>query len=162
MTSLYCGRTVRSSQRRFSIKKPFLKSSQYPQKTPVLESLFKNVAGLEACSYIKKRPQHRCFSVNIVKFFILLISKNICERLLFYFFNGSLLHGPNDSRPRFYDSVRLQSLSHRSSFLFLSWNEPSPCIGPASENLRQIKFLYWFFLVVLDGFRCFLDWFRSF
>ena len=162
MTSLYCGRTVRSSHRRFSIKKPFLKSSQYPQETPVLESLFKNVAGLEACSYIKKRPQHRCFSVNIVKFFILLISKNICKRLLFDFFNGSLLHGPNGSRPRLHDSVRLQSLSHRSSFLFLSWYEPSPSTGPAFENLRRIKFFYWFFLVVLDGFRCFLDWFRSF
>ena len=34
----------------------------------MLESLFNKVAGLEACSFIKKRLQHICFPVNIVKF----------------------------------------------------------------------------------------------
>ena len=87
-------RTVRSSHQRFYIKKLFLKSSPYPQETLVLESLFKNVAGLKTCNFIKKRPQNRCFSVNIAKFLILLISKIICERLLFDFSNGSLLHRP--------------------------------------------------------------------
>ena len=86
----------------------------------MLESLFKNVAGLKACNFIKKRPQHRCFPVNITKFLLLLISENICERLLFDFFNGSLLHGPKGSRSRLHDNVRLQGLSQRSSFLFLS------------------------------------------
>ena len=71
-------------------KKTILKSSLYPQKTPVYESPLKNVAGLKACYFIKKRPQWRCFPVNIAKFLILLILKNICERLLFDFFNGSL------------------------------------------------------------------------
>ena len=34
------------------------------------QSLFLNkVSGLKACNFIKKRPQHRCFPVNIVKFF---------------------------------------------------------------------------------------------
>ena len=64
---MYRGRTVRSSHRRCSIKKLFLKISQYPQKTPVLESLFRNVAGLQAYHFIKKRPQRRCFPVNITK-----------------------------------------------------------------------------------------------
>ena len=131
----------------------FLKSSQYPQETPVLESLFKNVAGLKACNFIKKRPQHRCFLVNIAKFVILLISKNICEWLRFDFFNGSLLHGPEGSRSRMYDGVRLQGLSHRTSFF--SWHEPSPSPGPAFENLRWMPLMSWLFLVVLDGFRSF-------
>ena len=38
------------------------------RKTPVLESLFNKVAHLKACSFIKKRLQHRCFHVNIAKF----------------------------------------------------------------------------------------------
>ena len=38
------------------------------RKTPVLESLFKEVAGLQACNFIKNRIQHRCFPVNITKF----------------------------------------------------------------------------------------------
>ena len=49
---------------------------------PVLESLFNNIAGLQACNVIKKRIQHRCFPVHIAKFLITTISKNICERLL--------------------------------------------------------------------------------
>ena len=36
------------------------------RKTPVFESLFNTVA--KACNFIKKRHQHRCFPVNIVKF----------------------------------------------------------------------------------------------
>ena len=61
LTWLYCGWTIRSSHRRFSVKKLFLKSSQYPQETPVLESLFKNVADLKACNFIKKDPKTGVF-----------------------------------------------------------------------------------------------------
>ena len=119
----------------------FLKSSQYPQETPVLESLFKNVAGLKVCNFIEKRPQNRCFPVNIAKLLILLFSKNICERLLFDFFSCSLLHWPEGSRSRLYDGVRLQDLTQRSFFLFLSWHEPSPFPRPAFENLRRIPLM---------------------
>ena len=80
----------------------------------------KNVAGLKACNLLKKIPQHRCFPLNIAKFLRLPILENICEGLLFYCFNGSLLHGPKGSRSSFDDSVRLQGSSHGSSFLFLS------------------------------------------
>ena len=48
----------------------------------MLESLFNKVAGLQACNFIKKRLQHSCFSVNIVKFLRTLILKNICKWLL--------------------------------------------------------------------------------
>ena len=50
----------------------------------MLESYFNKVAGLKACNFIKKRLQHRCFSVNTVKFFRAPILKNICKRLLLY------------------------------------------------------------------------------
>ena len=43
---LYRGNTVRSSQRRCCIRKLFLNILQYPQETPVLESIFKKVADL--------------------------------------------------------------------------------------------------------------------
>ena len=105
----------------------------------LLESLFKKVAGLKACNVIKKRPKHGCFPVNIAKFLILLNSKNNCERLLFD--NVSLLHRPKGSRFRLYDGVRLQGPTHRSSFLFLSWYEPSPSRRPAFENLRRISLM---------------------
>ena len=124
-----------------SLKKLFSKSSRYPQEITVLEPLFKNVTGLKACNFIEKSLQHRCFHENIAKFLVLLFSKNICKRLLFDFFNGSLLHGPKGSRSRLYDGVRLQGLRHRCSFLFLSWHELSPSLQPAFENLRQIPLM---------------------
>ena len=46
----------------------FLKSSKIHRKTPVFESLFNKVAGLNPCNFIKKRLQHRCFSVNFANF----------------------------------------------------------------------------------------------
>ena len=48
----------------------------------MLESLFNKVADIEACNVIKKRLQHRCFSMNIAKFLGTPILKNICERML--------------------------------------------------------------------------------
>ena len=47
----------------------FLKMSQFYKKTPVLDSLFDKDAGLKAGTFIEKSLQHRCFPVNIAKFF---------------------------------------------------------------------------------------------
>ena len=33
----------------------------------MLESISNKFAGLHACNFVKKRLQHRCFAVNIVK-----------------------------------------------------------------------------------------------
>ena len=66
----------------FYKKNLFLKISQYLQETSVLEFLFKKVVGLKTCIFIKKKPQHRCFPVNITKFLRLSISENISDRLL--------------------------------------------------------------------------------
>ena len=38
------------------------------RKTPVSESFFNKVQGLTPSNFIKKRPQHRYFPVNFVKF----------------------------------------------------------------------------------------------
>ena len=42
------------------------------------------VPGLKACKLIKKRPQHRCFPVNIAKFLRTPVLRNSCKRLLLY------------------------------------------------------------------------------
>ena len=52
------------------------------RKAPVLDSLFNKVVGVKACNFIKKRFQHRYFSMSIAGFLRTLILKNICERLL--------------------------------------------------------------------------------
>ena len=46
LTSMYRGRTIRSSHRRCCIRKLSLKILQYPQETPVLEYIFKKVGDL--------------------------------------------------------------------------------------------------------------------
>ena len=65
------------------------RSSQ--RRCPAKESVFKkftnlkvkqqcwSFAGLKACNFIKKRLQHRCFPVNLMKFLRTPILKNICR-----------------------------------------------------------------------------------
>ena len=95
--------------------------------------------------------------MNVAQFLILPISKNLCERLLFDFLNGSLLHRPKGSRSTLYDGVSLQGLTHRSSFFFLSWREPSPSPPPAFENLRRIPLMNQlsFYIVIFGRIRWF-------
>ena len=47
----------------------------------MLEYLFNNVAGRQACNFIKKVPQHWCFPMKFSKFLGTPILKNISERL---------------------------------------------------------------------------------
>ena len=54
LTLLYGGRTVRSSRRRCCIRKLFLKILQYPQETPMLDSIFQKVA--ELATLLKRDP----------------------------------------------------------------------------------------------------------
>ena len=51
----------------------------------MLGSLCNKVAGLQACIFIKKKLQHKCFPVNITKFLRSPILKYISKRLLLYF-----------------------------------------------------------------------------
>ena len=55
---------------------------KFYRNTSVLESLFNNVAGFQACNVIKKGLEHRYFLVNFVKSLKAPILKNICEQLL--------------------------------------------------------------------------------
>ena len=57
-------------------------TSQSRKFEKFIENLKNKTADLQACSYTKKRIQHRSFSVNIAKFLSTSILKNICERLL--------------------------------------------------------------------------------
>ena len=71
-----------------------LSIQKQPPKVFYNKSFFKNFAIstgkhlswslflIKACNFIKKRLQHRCFSVNIAKFSTTHIVKNICKRLL--------------------------------------------------------------------------------
>ena len=44
--------------------------ANFIEKIAVLESLFNNAAGLTACNFIKKRLQHRCYTVvKLAKFY---------------------------------------------------------------------------------------------
>ena len=63
----------------------------------MLGVLFNKVAVLQACSFISKRLQLRCFPMNIAKFLRTPILRNICERLLLtmaigYVFRENLLY----------------------------------------------------------------------
>ena len=61
--------TIRSSRLQVFFEIGLFKVCNIHRKTPVLKSLFSKVATLEACNFIKKRPQHRYFPVNIARFF---------------------------------------------------------------------------------------------
>ena len=52
------------------------------RNTPASQSLFDKVVDLEACNFIKKRHQGRCFSVNIMEFLKNPILTNTCKQLL--------------------------------------------------------------------------------
>ena len=106
----------------------------------------------------------------IAKFLILPILKNICKRLLFNFFNGSLLHGPKGLRSRLHDDVscrvRVTCLVFFKSASLVLKQVPT-CIRKLKTIIfdKSIKFLHWLFLVVLmvlGRFMSFLDRFRSF
>ena len=80
-----------------------------PRLPPIHEQPLKGPSWI-AFLFLKKlqtfRPQHRC--IPIAKFLIIPILKNICNRLLYNFFNASLSYKPKASRFRLYDSVRLE------------------------------------------------------
>ena len=81
---------LRSSHQRCSIKKGFLKLSQYSQKTPCVGALLDKSVDMKGFSFIKKRLQQRCSPVNIEKFLRTPTLKNTIERLLLFtvFFYG--------------------------------------------------------------------------
>ena len=63
----------RSSHQRCSVKQGVHK---FHRETPVLESFFDKVAGLQVCNFIKKRLQQSYFPAKFVKFLKAPILKN--------------------------------------------------------------------------------------
>ena len=63
----------------------FLTISQYSQKNACVGVIFLNkvaeISYLQHGRFIKKRLQHRCFSVNIANILRIRIMKNICNKL---------------------------------------------------------------------------------
>ena len=136
LTLLYRGR---SSHRRCCIRKVFLKILQYAQETSVLKS-----------SFVSKRPQHRCFPVNITEFLILptYIEKHL-QTAPFNFFNGSLLHGTKGLIHRLYDSAGFRVRLTEQAFVFksapLAIKQVPTCIQNPKSNTfdKSIRFLHW-------------------
>ena len=144
---LYCGRIVRSSHRRCSIKKAVLKNFAISTGNICVGVSFLKSCRSEGFFYlflsffIKKKPQIWGSLVNITKFLKLPLSKNICHRLLLtvsmvHCYMGLKVQGTTHNVARF------QGPSHRPSFLFLSqhlscWTESRS----AFENLRQIPLM---------------------
>ena len=62
------------------------------QKNTCGGAFFNRVASIQACNFIKKRLEHRCFSMKLAKFLRTPTLKNICKWLLlsqtvlFYFY----------------------------------------------------------------------------
>ena len=112
------GRTVRSSHRRCSIKRVVLKNFAICRGNTCVRVSFSKSCRSEGPQLYQKEAPTEVFSCEYCEILRLPISKNICERLLFDCFNGSMLHGPKGSRSKLYDDVRVQGPSHRSSFCF--------------------------------------------
>ena len=77
---------VRSSHQRCSIIKGVLRNFTKFTGKHLRQSLFFNkVAGLRPATLFKKSPWHRCFPVNLVKFFRTTFLQNTAKRLLLTF-----------------------------------------------------------------------------
>ena len=107
---------VRSSHRRCSVKKVFLQIFLHiSQENTCVGVSFNKLTGLKACNFIKKRLQHRCFSVKFAKFLRRILKKNYFDEyrqatasILFAFI---LSHSYNSS----YDFIKINFLNCRSS-----------------------------------------------
>ena len=83
--------TIRTSRTRMFFEIDVIKVCNIHRKTPVLESVFSKVASMKACNFIKKRLQHRCFSVNIKLFKKISIKEHQRWLLLYLKLTGNLI-----------------------------------------------------------------------
>ena len=96
----------------------FLKILQYSLENTCFEIFFNKVAGLQDCSFIKKRLQHRHFLANIAKFLRTIFNmENLPWLLLQVLYKKAVSkHFPNFTRMYRYRSPPL------SSCRLLTWN----------------------------------------
>ena len=69
-----------------SIKKAVLENFTIFTGKCMCSSLSNTLAGLQACNFIKKRLQCRCFPGNIAKFLKTSVLKNACDRQPIFIF----------------------------------------------------------------------------
>ena len=90
----------------------------------MLESPYNRLVGFKTCNFLKKNLQHRCFPVNIAKFFRTLILMKICKQLLLQF----LLLTVNISSQGLVSPLNsiglLQRSSSKSSSQSVQWQVP--------------------------------------
>ena len=90
---------------------------KFRKKTSVSESIFRKVAGLQPCSYIKKRLQHWCFPVKFAKFLRTSTVKNIFERL-FLFVSPQNTIAKSSGKFELYRTLSIQSIFLNITILF--------------------------------------------
>ena len=110
MNEIYCGSQIpvntvsewKQLPELFSQKRCFQKFRNIHRKTSVLESLFTKIGVLQACNFIKKRPQRNCFPLDIAKSLRAAILEN-CSSICV----ANLLHAVWFSNPLGYQVSRL-------------------------------------------------------
>ena len=90
---------------------------KFRKKTSVSESIFRKVAGLQPCSYIKKRLQHWCFPVKFAKFLRTSTVKNIFERLLLFVSPQNTI-AKSSGKFELYKTLSIQSIFLNITILF--------------------------------------------
>ena len=71
------------------------KFCKFPRKITMLESLWKKIAGIQFCNFIKKRLQDRCLPMKFAKLLRTPGLKKICKRLLLFMcFSTSVKRNP--------------------------------------------------------------------
>ena len=90
---------------------------KFRKKTSVSESIFRKVAGLQPCSYIKKRLEHWCFPVKFAKFLRTSTVKNIFERLLLFVSPQNTM-AKSSGEFELYKTLSIQSIFLNITILF--------------------------------------------
>ena len=90
---------------------------KFRKKTSVSESIFRKVAGLQPCSYIKKRLEHWCFPVKFAKFLRTSTVKNIFERLLLFVSPQNTI-AKSSGEFELYKTLSIQSIFLNITILF--------------------------------------------
>ena len=110
-----------SSYWRCFVKKGKIKNLanfKFHRKTPVFESLFNKVVGLQACNFLEKRLQQRYFPEKYAKFLRTPILKNICKRLLLNVENFKQLSKENAAK-LFKDFKIKNATTDKYSFIYV-------------------------------------------
>ena len=110
------------------------------RKTPVLESLFNNTAGLEVCNFIKKRLQHRGFPVKMANL------RTALEHLWWLLLKRSYITPPE----KFciwrngYEFSKFSNLASLSQYGNTSWaiHPRDICHDSASKGKKQFSTTY--------------------